>query len=126
MKFSNKQFQVDRLQVTCQAKVSGSGLLGFHMGLCMKSAKRFEVDFGRIWGYVVPLLPCRFAFWRSFCVFGTVFDLILFRLQGQGGASRRCIPGLFLTMPKEHGPMAPYSLQHSPKIAEVGPKMAPT
>ena len=41
------------------------------------------MDFGRIFGYVLPLLPCRLAFWWSLC-FGTVFDLIRSRLQGQG------------------------------------------
>ena len=69
------------------------------------------MDFGRIFGYVLPLLPCRLAFWWSLC-FGTVFDLIRSRLQGQGGAFRRCISicGLFLTMPKQHGQNAPMSM----------------
>ena len=40
----------------------------------------------------------------EFLCFGAVFDLILFRPQGQGRAFRRCIFGLFLTMPKQHGP----------------------
>ena len=64
-----------------------------------------KVDFERNFAYVLPVRPCRLAFWRSFCVLGAVFDLILFRLQGQGEMFRRCIFGLFLTMPKQHDPI---------------------
>ena len=39
----------------------------------------------------------------GFLCLWAVFDLILFRLQGQGGISEG-IFGLFSTMPKQHGP----------------------
>ena len=86
----------------------------------------FEGGFGKDFWLRFAFTAMQVSVLAGLLCYGTVLDLILSRLQGQGGAFRRCICGLFLTMPKQHGPkMIPYSLQHSPKSAEVGPKMAP-
>ena len=62
-----------------------------------------------------------------FLCFGPVFDLILFRLQGQGES----VLEVYLWVVFDYAEatwskMTPYSPQHSPKVAELGPKMAPT
>ena len=75
----------------------------------------------------------------DFLCFRTVLDLILSRLQGQVGAFRRCIFGLFLITPKQHGPKwshiafntAPKSPKLAPRwhqreIAVLDPHMEPT
>ena len=59
----------------------------------------------------------------EFLCFGEVFDLILSRLQAQGGVSLGCFVRFRSNM-VQNDPIL--SLQHSPKTAEVGPKMAPT
>ena len=36
--------------------------------VCRTTESVLKVDFGRIFGYVLPSLPSRLAFWRSLCV----------------------------------------------------------
>ena len=86
---------------------------------------------------LVGLLPSSWEggfgvdFWLGFAFTAMqvriVFDLILFRLQGQGGS----VWEVYLWVVFDYAEatwfkMMLYSLEHSRKIAEVGPKMAPT
>ena len=42
------------------------------------------MDFGRTFGYVFAFTAMQVSVLAEFLCFGTVFDLILFRRQGQG------------------------------------------
>ena len=101
----------------------------------------FKVGVGRIFGYALPLLPFKLAFWRSFCVWGRFLIWFCFAFRARGVVLRRCIFELFLTMPKQHGPkwshiafntapkspkLAPRWHQRSHKVALLDPKMEPT
>ena len=74
-----------------------------------------KVDFGRIFGYVLPLLPCRLAFWRGDFVFwgGFWFDSVS-PWEGFGVV----LDYAEATWSK----MNPYSLQHSPKSPKLAPR----
>ena len=80
-----------------------------------------------IFGYVLPLLPCRSAFWRSFCVLGRFLIWFCFAFRARGECVLEVyLWGVFGYSEATWSKMILYSLQHSPKVAEVGPKMAPT
>ena len=89
--------------------------------------ERFEGGFWEDFWLRFAFIAMQVSVLAEFLCFRTVFDLILFRLQGQGverfGVYLWCV---FDYAGATWSKMIPYSLQHSPKITEVGPKMAPT
>ena len=89
-----------------------------------------KVDFGWIFGFVLPALPCRLAFWRRFW-FLIVFCIYSVAPRGPlGRAFWRYSLGLFLSMPREHGlkwshiafNTAPKSLKLAPKSPKLAPR----
>ena len=93
--------------------------------------KRFEGGFWEdFWTFCFTAMQVSVL--AELLCFGMVFDLILFRLQGQGGAFRRCIFGVFSTMLKQHGPKwfhiafntAPKSPKLAPRWHQRGHKIA--